>query len=389
MTATIQEKSGYWYEIIQWYDAEGKQIKKWRKTGYTVKGNHKREALQKAEEIKHEFERKAALKDSDMLFSDWMLEWLELTKHGIKASTYSTYKKQIKNCIVPYFKERKIKLCDLKPEDIQLFYNHKQEVDGAKGATVQRYHANIHKALDYAVKTGRINRNPSDTAEKPKADKFIADYFTEDEMITLLENASGSPIEIPVYLAAVLGLRRGECIGLRWSSINLDAMTLAVNGVIKDKGKGTTRNRDLYFDPMPKTKDSIRTLPIPLFAVEYLKALKEEQDQRKQKKDYNHKWDDYVCVRPNGDLIPLEQVTRAFPKLCKKCGLKQIRFHELRHSNISLLLAHGMDLKEIQQHAGHKDIRMTMNQYGHLQPVNRRTAAITQGAFARIGRLNK
>ena len=382
MTATIQEKGGNWYAVIQWYNSEGKQIKKWRATGFPVKGNHKREAMQRAEEIKREFEHKAALKDSDMLFSDWMLEWLELTRHSIKQSTYFTYKRQIKNCVVPYFKERRIKLCELKPEDIQLFYNHKIEEDHVKPVTVQRYHANIHKALDYAVKTGRINRNPADDTSKPKADKFISDYYTEAEMKRLLANIKGSPIETPVYLAAWFGLRRGECIGLRWSSIDFDAMTLTVNGVIKDKGQEGTRNRGLYFDPMPKTKDSIRTVSISPVAANYLKALKAAQEDRKHTEGYNHKWDGFVCVRENGDLTPLEQVSRAFPKLCKKCGLRPIRFHELRHSNISLFLSHGMDLKEIQQHAGHSDIRMTMNQYGHMQPVNKRSAEIIQSVFS-------
>lgn len=385
MTATIAQKSGMWYAVIQWRDAEGKQIKKWRATGFPVKGNHIKEAKSKAEEIRKDFERKMGLVDSEMLFSDYLFVWLDTKeKYCIKESTYSTYRKQIENCIAPYFSKARIKLCDLTDEDIERFYMYKLEHDGVKAETISRYHANLHKALDYAVKTKRVPLNPCDTVTKPKGDPFVADYYTEAELGKLLDAAKGSVIETPIYLAALFGLRRGECIGLRWSSIDFDRSTLIVNGVIKDKGKGTTRNRDMYFDPMPKTKASIRTLPMPPVAVDYLRALKMAQEQRKKRKGYNHTWDDFVCVRPNGDLIPLENVTRAFPKLCQKCGLKPIRFHELRHSNISLLLSQGLDMKRIQLLAGHSDIRTTMNKYGHLQVVDWQSAEIVESAFSKI-----
>ena len=169
-------------------------------------------------------------------------------------------------------------------EDIERFYTYKLEHDGVKAETISRYHANLHKALAYAVKTKRIPLNPCDTVTKPKGDPFVADYYTEAELGKLLDTAKGSVIETPIYLAALFGLRRGECIGLRWSSIDFDRSTLIVNGVIKDKGKGTTRNRDMYFDPMPKTKASIRTLPMPPIAVDYLRALKMAQEQRKKRK---------------------------------------------------------------------------------------------------------
>ena len=106
---------------------------------------------------------------------------------------------------------------------------------------------------------------------------------------------------------------------------------------------------------------------MPKQAIEYLKALKEAQGIRKANSDYNHQWDDFVCVRENGDLIPLEYVSRAFPKLCEKSGLKRLKLHELRHTNISLLLEHGASMKELQEWAGHSNYNTTANIYAHTQ----------------------
>lgn len=76
---------------------------------------------------------------------------------------------------------------------------------------------------------------------------------------------------------------------------------------------------------------------------------------------------DFVCVRENGDLIPLEYVSRAFPKLCKDCGLRELKLHELRHTNISLLLSDGASMKEVQEWAGHSNYSVTANTYAHIQ----------------------
>ena len=381
MTVKIYEKSGYWYARIQYYDEDGKQIQKWKATGFPVKGNNKRAAEDKAKQIMQELESQLSLKDHDIKFHEWMLKWLDLTKHSIKDSTYNTYKRQIENKIVPYFKACPIKLCELRTENLQAFYNYKIEHDHVKAATVHRYHANIHKALAYAVTTDRLTKNPADGVNLPKADKFVADYYSKTELETLLKGSVGSPIEIPVKLAAWFGLRRGECIGLRWNCIDFENKTLTVKGVYKDKGKGSQKNRDMYFDEMPKTEESIRTLAIPDYALEYLKKLKADQDRRRQSPGYNNSFSEFVCVRSNGDIIPLERVTRAFPTLCKKCNLRVILFHELRHSNVSLLLSNGVNMKDIQQIAGHSDIRTTMNTYGHTQPVNRNAADIMQRIF--------
>lgn len=116
-----------------------------------------------------------------------------------------------------------------------------------------------------------------------------------------------------------------------------------------------------------KTRTSIRSFPMSQTAVDYLLKVKTEQDERKKRKGYNHKFDDFVCVRANGDLIPLTYVSRAFPQLYEKCGLRRLKFHELRHTNISLLLEQGASMKELQEWAGHGSFNTTADIYSHIQ----------------------
>lgn len=365
MTAHIRTKGNRYYIVIDWR-RDNKRHQKWIKTEWLTDDNCKRKLEQLRLDLLYEYQEKESLVDSDILFSDYLIQWLENTKHSIELSTYHSYRQAVCNSISPYFAERKIKLSELKPIHIQRFYNSKLD-EGLTGNTVLHLHSNIHKALEYAVKTERLSRNPANNLDLPKREKHIANYYSVEELNIILDKAKGTPIETVVNLAAWFGLRRGEIIGLRWDCIDFESKTLSVVGVMRDKseqGKG----RQLYYVPHTKTLSSIRSFPMSDEAVNYLSTLKCEQNERKARyKHYNHKWADFVCVRPSGDIIPLEFVSRAFPALCEKSGLRRLKLHELRHTNISVLLEAGASMKELQEWAGHSTYGTTANIYAHIQ----------------------
>lgn len=367
-TASLQTKNDKYYIVVGYYDTKHKRKQKWINTNLTVSGNNKRKAEQKRLEVLQEWQEKTSLNDNDMLFSEYLKQWLEETKHTISPNTYYSYKQVVHNVICPYFADKKIKLFDLKPYHIQSFYTMKRERDKVTANTIHHYHANIHKALNYAVKTERLKNNPADKVELPKKQKHIADFYTVSELKKLLQFAKGSPIETVVLFASWFGLRRGEIIGIKWDSIDFENKILYITGTIKDKGKFGSKVKNLRYEPSAKTSSSIRSFPMPDSAVKYLTKLKAEQDKRKEKNRlYNHKWDDFVCVKSNGDLLPLEYVSRAFPKLCEKAGLKRLTLHELRHTNISILLESGASMKKLQEWAGHSSYSTTANIYSHIQ----------------------
>lgn len=378
MTAHIYKKGDYYHIMISYYDDNHKRRQKSISTGLTVSGNNKRKVEQKKLEILKEWQDKI-VSGGDVLFSEYLKQWLEDTKHTVKESTYHSYRQTVLNVICPYFEGKKIKLYDLEPQHIQDFYNFKLNDCGVTANTIHHYHANISKALNYAVKMGRIKSNPAKQIDLPKKEQHTAEVFTADELKTLLEYVKGSDMEVVVLLASWFGLRRGEIIGLKWSCVDFENGILSITGTITDKGESGSRIKNMKYRNSTKTASSMRAFSMPKECSEYLRELKNAQDRRKKKyRNYNHKWDEYVCVRENGDLIPLDYVTRRFPKLCENCGLKRLNFHELRHTNISLLLQSGASIKELQEWAGHSSYTTTANIYAHLSAKSKQklTSAI-------------
>ena len=180
---------------------------------------------------------------------------------------------------------------------------------------------------------------------------------------------------MPVKLAAFYGLRREEVLGLRWKAIDFEENTITINHTvtqIEENGKTVTVASDTT-----KTKSSMRTLPmVPQFR-ELLLRKKEEQAELRRVcgKCYNKEFLDYVCVNALDERIKPSYLTNSFPAFAVKNGMRRIRFHDLRHSCASLLLANGVSLKHIQEWLGHSDFSTTANIYAHLDYQSKITSA--------------
>ena len=183
---------------------------------------------------------------------------------------------------------------------------------GGGAAMLQEPLNNVHKALAYAVKMEHLASNPADKVELPKKVRHTANYYTAEELKIVLEKAKGTQIEPVVKLAAWFGLRRGEIIGLRWSSIDFSNNLLSITGTIKDKSASSSKIKNMYYEPSAKTTASLRSFPMSDDVRSYLLRLRAQQAIYKLSAYYNHTWDDFVCVRPNGYLIPPEYVIKKF-----------------------------------------------------------------------------
>lgn len=126
-----------------------------------------------------------------------------------------------------------------------------------------------------------------------------------------------------------------------------------------------------------KTKSSLRTLPLVPFVKERLLALKAEQEENRRLcgRNYNKKYLGYICVNEIGDLISPHYISECFSKFLKANGFRHIRFHDLRHSCASLLLANGVPMKQIQEWLGHSDFSTTANIYAHLDYSSKLSSA--------------
>lgn len=229
----LQEKNDFYYIVLSYKDADGKRKTKWEATGLSVKRNKK-----KAEALLLERRRNFMVPtapaeirlDDDILFSDFMLKWLEVTKSSVQITTYASYQGMVERIIAPYFRKRGIKLVDLKATDLQDFYT--KQLERVKANSVIHYHANIHKALKYAVKIDLIPTNPADKVERPKKNAFKGSYYSAEEIHALTEVAEGTKLEIPVLLASFYGLRRSEVLGLKWDAIDFEENTLEIKHIV-------------------------------------------------------------------------------------------------------------------------------------------------------------
>ena len=369
----LREKSGYYYAVLNYTDSLGKRKTKWISTGLTVKGNKKRAEAILMDARRNFNPEEPKVMNGDILFADYMEKWLDIIKSSVAVPTFASYSTTVKKIVAPYFREKEVTLKNLTAKDIQEFYL--SELERVSPSSVIHYHANIHKALKYAVKIDLIDVNPADKVERPKKDRYVGSFYDADEVNALFEAAKGSKLELPILFGAFYGLRRSEAIGLKWDAIDFDQNTITIRHTVTScdlDGK-----RVLVASDTTKTKSSMRTLPLVPFMRERLLALKEEQQENRRLcgRSYIKDYLDYVCVNEIGDLIKPHYVTTAFPDLLKANGMRHIRYHDLRHSCASLLLANGVPMKQIQEWLGHSDFSTTANIYAHLDYSSKLTSA--------------
>ena len=369
----LREKSGYYYAVLNYTDSLGKRKTKWISTGLTVKGNKKRAEAILMDARRNFNPEEPKVMNGDILFADYMEKWLDIIKSSVAVPTFASYSTTVKKIVAPYFREKEVTLKNLTAKDIQEFYL--SELERVSPSSVIHYHANIHKALKYAVKIDLIDVNPADKVERPKKDRYVGSFYDADEVNALFEAAKGSKLELPILFGVFYGLRRSEAIGLKWDAIDFDQNTITIRHTVTScdlDGK-----RVLVASDTTKTKSSMRTLPLVPFMRERLLALKEEQKENRRLcgRSYIKDYLEYVCVNEIGDLIKPHHVTTAFPDLLKANGMRHIRYHDLRHSCASLLLANGVPMKQIQEWLGHSDIGTTANIYSHLDYKSKITSA--------------
>ena len=363
VTGSLQIKNKI-YQAVLSFKKDGKWKTKWVSTKVkAVKGN-KKQAQAKLEEIRLQFQEEINndnIEDEKILFIDYMKKWLKMIKASVEETTYNGYKGVVNGRLSDYFSDKKITLQDIKPKHIQEFYQYLLD-EGLSGNTVKHYHANIRKALQYAMKTDIILSNPADKVDLPKIEEYKPKFYTSDEVKTLLNEVLGTKLEIPVMIDCFYGFRRSEVIGLKWSAVDFEKDTITINHTI------TQSNGKLIIRDKTKTKSSKRTLPLEPIVKSFLLELKEKQEKNKELcgNSYNQDYLEYICVDDGGNIIRPDYVTETFLKLLKKKNLKIIRFHDLRHTCASILLKNGANMKEIQAWLGHSNYNTTANLYAHL-----------------------
>ena len=176
-------------------------------------------------------------------------------------------------------------------------------------------------------------------------------------------------------------------LGLKWDAIDFERGTLTIKRTVTSiQVDGKTK---IIEQNSAKTKSSMRTLPLVDSFAEYFREVKAAQELNKQVcgNCYNYEYDGYVFVDELGERMNPNYLTQQFPAFIQRHGMKKMRFHDLRHSCASLLLANGVPLKQIQDWLGHSDFSTTANIYAHLDYSSKLSSAqamVDGGCFCRM-----
>ena len=401
----VHSTTRIWQAILEYYDESGERKRPSKSTGLPERGNKKRaETMAKEFATKLEEKLNATLKEKvariaagsslinslvpaitsdEILFADVIEEWIESinpmknpkNKKPVKLTTFGGYEMNVQKAIVPYFREKGTLLSELTYKDIDSFYD--AQLERVTAMTVTKFHANISLALKYAFLKDYI---PSYEAimkkvTRPTPDRFTGKFLKESETVELVNTVKGHKLELGVLFGAFYGLRRSELVGLRWESINFEANTITIEHTVTVATIGG--KNVIIADDTTKTKSSYRTLPlIPIIRAKLLEVQAEQEQNRKLcGKSYNKAEGRYIYTDVLGNRIKPDYLSSEFPKFLEKNGFRRIRFHDLRHSCASLLLANGVSIKEIQDWLGHSTFKTTADIYAHLDADSKRATA--------------
>ena len=365
MKGTLKIKNGLFYAVINYKDSYGRYKQKWISTGLKERGNKKQATAILLQEL-DKFNEESSDQDTptpnknNISFMDYLDQFLETKKVTVEPSTYQGYRHYFK--IMGNFFGKNLKLRDITHTILLEFYDYLRNERHLKNSSIKRYKEIIAPALRIAYRDNLIPKNPYEFMPKLKRENTKREFYDKDELETLFRITDDTDIGLVVRVAAYYGFRRSEISGLRWKSIDFIKKTITIeNKVINIK-------KEIIASEVLKTYSSNRTLPLLSEIEERLLNRKQEIERNKLLlgKEYNQKYLDYVFVDNIGNLILPDHITHLFGDLLKKHNLKHIRFHDLRHSCASLLVANNVPMKNIQEWLGHSTYNLTADTYSHL-----------------------
>lgn len=298
----------------------------------------------------------------------YLTDWLDNVASGrVRERTLLRYRQLLHKHVIPHL--AKIALEKLTPQQIQALYRKLgQGEDAIAPQTIKHVHAVLRNALGHAVRLGLLARNPCELVDPPRVPAREMQTLDLAGVAQFLRAAAGDPLEALWTLAVTTGMRQGELLGLKWEDIDWETRSLTVRrSVCYLKGRG-------YVWDEPKSATGRRRIELLEIAVQALRRHKAAQDWRRR--FMGDKWQEQGLVFTNtrgGPLLAANVYYRAFKPLLRRAGLPEtLRFHDLRHTVASLLLADGTHPKIAQELLGHSSVRVTLDTYSHALPTLQR-----------------
>jgi integrase len=321
-------------------------------------------ARQELSRLLGSIENRSYIDPTNITVGEFLKQWLETVRAQISLKSHERYSEIVNHFLMPSFGE--CQLTRLNPVSIQQTYNgwessgrRDKKVGGLSPRTRVHIHRILKSALKYAVQIQLLIRNPADAVKPPRAKRPTINTLTVEQSAILLQSLEGSKLYWAVLLALTTGMRRGEILALRWKNVDFDKKTVRVVESLEQTKSG------LRFKA-PKTEKT-RAILLPTYAVKKLGTWKEEQAKQLATEGIEQTNESLVCGRWDGEPVHPHTITHKFVAAIKRLpSIPRVRFHDLRHSHATQLLAAGIHPKIAQERLGHSSITTTLDLYSHV-----------------------
>lgn len=366
MKGSVRKRGTSWSYYVDIGEEDGKR-KRQEKGGFRTKKEAQEALNEKLVKLQNGY-----IEPKNITVQDYYNDWLTFIQENKKTNTYHRYRdlynQHIKNSIGKFL------LKDIRPIHIDNIITSAKRKKYS-GSTLQNIYTVLNAALNKAMKLQIINDNPCRFIDRPKREKFRANTLELDEIATLFQYLGDDTAEYSDYIMYIglniileLGIRRGELGGLDWSNIDFK------NNCINITNNLVYTNNSVEMSTT-KTEDSERILYISESLKSLLESHRKVQLANRLRygefytitNDFEDRKFDLVMTWENGKYVHPNYFTLKFRKIADKLGFKKhIRFHDLRHTNATLLLQQGINFKVIQKRLGHAQLSTTMDIYSHV-----------------------
>jgi integrase len=351
---------GRWAGTIHVGYEKGKRVRK------HVLGHSRKEVADKLASIQQLQRENRPIPNQRKKLGPFLDEWLEqVAKPRLRASTYRSYKGILTAHLIPDLGN--VPIAKLTPAEVQAFLNAKQ-ASGLSPRRVQYIHAVLRNALKTAERWGIVTRNVAKLVDVPHARQREMTPLTPEQAKKLIAASKADRYRGLWITALGTGLRQGELLALRWEDVDLEKRQLRVRYSLANVDGQLTLQE-------PKTDRSRRSIVLP--AVVAIALRTHRTRQRRDRLLAGAEWTDsgHVFATMLGKPHHAATIHRAFEDALTRAELPDVRFHDLRHSAATFLLAQGMTLEDVKNQLGHSTIVLTSNTYGHVLEQRQREVA--------------
>ena len=368
MRGHLRERSpGHWAIVIDVRDpTTGKRKRRWHSFAGT-----KRQAQVECARLLTETKSGTSVDPTRMTVAAFLERWIEHMEGQVSPRSHERYAELCRKNLAPLLGA--LALTKLQPAHISQAYakaltsGRRDGQGGLSARTVTHMHRVLREALQQAVRWQLLARNPADAVKPPKVERKQMQVLDAVATAEMIEAARPYGAFVPILLGGLCGLRRGEIAALRWRNVDLDAGQLAVVASIEQTKTGCREK---------ETKSGrARTVALSATVIEELRRQRLQQAQDLLQLGVRLTADHHVVMQADGSPLQPNSIGHAFMMFLQATGLRRVRFHDLRHSHATQMLAAGVHPKIASERLGHAKVGTTLDLYSHVLPGMQADAA--------------